>query len=100
MSDQTDVTSNVVDLSTSYNDMREYAISRLHGLFMTETSKVAHFTAAAEAFPELQQELRQHRYMAGLFKVIADDLLGPRGDMRYAEAWRMTTCQSCDGRSR
>ena len=91
---------NVVDLNVAYNTMREYAISRLHGLFLTEMAKVAHFTKAADSFPELAQDLRQHRYMAGLFKTIADDLACAHGDVRYAEAWRMTTCSSCEERER
>jgi len=90
---------NMVDLSVGYHTMREYAISRLHGLFMEEKANSEFLTIGSEAFPALKLDANRHRYMAGIFKSVADDLAGPRGGITDSAAWRNSLCPKCERES-
>lgn len=81
------------------DDMMQYAVNEMLAQFNRETAQVKMLQVAVESCPDLQLDLSRHKYMAGIYKTMADEMAGPRAVILRSAAWRAVRCPSCVARS-
>ena len=71
-------------------------VEELLRLFQNEKAQVDILTIAVDVCPALRWDLLKHQYLMGLFKTMADELAGPRGNILKSAAWRASMCPLCE----
>ena len=82
------------------NYLQRTAIQELLDAHNREKNAADVLATVVEACPNLDGDLQKHRYMAGVYKTMADEMSGPRANLLHSAAWNASVCPACEARLR